>query len=238
MAGIFFLVGSAGSIPSSIILARDHESPQILLALTVLGIVSGLACFLVPWERARPSWHFSVGALAIFEVFLVTQASAQHYAVLYVLIVALGAFVYRPGWVVAGLTAASLIALLLGSLSAQHDQAHALAVSLIIALAMIALSLTIYRAREDAQVERMRAVNMCADVLRVTLALEAGHSRVVLNEAEQHRTAEVVELLQTLDALRSALRESLFRVDAAPVLVEAGSRAPWVAPPRERAEAA
>jgi diguanylate cyclase (GGDEF)-like protein len=77
LAGILFLVGAAASIPANL-LFRDPAVGAVNHVLVGLAVVSGLACFLVPWERVPdPAFHLipSVGAA---EIALTTWAAGRH----------------------------------------------------------------------------------------------------------------------------------------------------------------
>jgi diguanylate cyclase (GGDEF)-like protein len=76
LAGLLFLVGAAGSIPVNQLFepgvdARAHY-------VTALGLVSGLVCFLLRWDRLSAGWFHLLPPIAAFEVAATMWGVAPH----------------------------------------------------------------------------------------------------------------------------------------------------------------
>jgi diguanylate cyclase (GGDEF)-like protein len=76
LAGLLFLVGSIGSIPVNQLFepavdARAHW-------VTGLGILSGLICFVTPWDRLAARWFHVIPPIAAVEVAVTMWGVAPH----------------------------------------------------------------------------------------------------------------------------------------------------------------
>ncbi|HEV2062260.1 MAG TPA: GGDEF domain-containing protein [Solirubrobacteraceae bacterium] len=76
LAGLLFLVGSMGSIPVNQLFepAVDPRAHYV----TVLGILSGLLCFVMPWDRIAERWFHVLPPLAAVEVAITMWGVAPH----------------------------------------------------------------------------------------------------------------------------------------------------------------
>src|SRR5688572_29721828 len=76
LAGLLFLVGSMGSIPVNQLFepgvhGRAHY-------VTALGILSGLLCFVMPWDRIAARWFHLLPPIAAAEVAITMWGVAPH----------------------------------------------------------------------------------------------------------------------------------------------------------------
>jgi diguanylate cyclase (GGDEF)-like protein len=67
IAGILFSAGGLATVPAYRLMENPTPRPLANL-LPFLAFVSGIACFMVPWDRLRPSWFHLVPALGTMEV--------------------------------------------------------------------------------------------------------------------------------------------------------------------------
>jgi len=96
LAGLLFLAGSLAGIPVNQLF--DPADMTRMHLTTLLGIVSGLVCVLLPWDRFHSGWLHAIPAIAAAEV-LVTMWSiggrdADAYLWFLVLIVVFVAFAF------------------------------------------------------------------------------------------------------------------------------------------------
>ena len=68
LAGLLFAVGSMASIPVNQLFEPALSSR--VHVITAIGIVSGLVCLAIPWDRLRPVWLHTVPFVASLEVLL------------------------------------------------------------------------------------------------------------------------------------------------------------------------
>ena len=76
LAGLLFLVGSMGSIPVNQ-LFEPGVDPRAHY-VTALGILSGLLCFVMPWDRFGERWFHALPPLAAIEVAITMWGVAPH----------------------------------------------------------------------------------------------------------------------------------------------------------------
>jgi hypothetical protein len=94
LAGWLFILGSLLSLPSALL--ADPTPPSTYYAMTAVGVCSGVACLVVPWERL-PLWAFhALAAAATVEVAVVVRLFDSFYALMYFVIAVYVAFVF-PG---------------------------------------------------------------------------------------------------------------------------------------------
>jgi diguanylate cyclase (GGDEF)-like protein len=76
LAGLLFLVGSLGSIPVNQLFepAVDPRAHMI----TGLGVLSGLLCFVLPWDRIGERWFHALPPVAAIEVAITMWGVAPH----------------------------------------------------------------------------------------------------------------------------------------------------------------
>ena len=76
LAGLLFLVGSLGSIPVNQLFEPSVDARAHVI--TGLGVVSGLICFLLPWDRIREGWFHLLPPVAAVEVAITMWGVAPH----------------------------------------------------------------------------------------------------------------------------------------------------------------
>ena len=76
LAGLLFLVGSLGSIPVNQLFepAVDPRAHMV----TGLGVLSGLLCFVLPWDRMDARWFHLLPPVAAVEVAITMWGVAPH----------------------------------------------------------------------------------------------------------------------------------------------------------------
>ena len=76
LAGLLFLVGSLGSIPVNQLFepAVDPRAHMV----TGLGVLSGLLCFVMPWDRVAARWFHLLPPIAALEVAITMWGVAPH----------------------------------------------------------------------------------------------------------------------------------------------------------------
>jgi diguanylate cyclase (GGDEF)-like protein len=99
LAGLLFSVGSAASIPVNRLF--DPAVSGRVDWITALGIVSGLICLAIPWDRLSPLWLHVIPFVASVEVAVTMWGVGEHaaaYQWFLVLIVVYWAFAFDQRW--------------------------------------------------------------------------------------------------------------------------------------------
>ena len=76
LAGLLFLVGSLGSIPVNQLFEPGVDDRAHFV--TGLGVVSGLVCLLLPWDRFAERWFHALPPVAALEVAVTMWGVAPH----------------------------------------------------------------------------------------------------------------------------------------------------------------
>jgi diguanylate cyclase (GGDEF)-like protein len=96
MAGVLYLLGGVLALPADLVMGAP--SPRAVVLLTLMGVLTGVACLLIPWDRISPRWLELTAALATVEV-TVSVVSVGRYATVltsfYVLIATAVAYAFR-----------------------------------------------------------------------------------------------------------------------------------------------
>ena len=66
LAGLLFIAGSLSTLPGTFLLDDSFETWMYLV--TAVGVLSGVACLMVPWWRASESWLAVVPVVAVLEI--------------------------------------------------------------------------------------------------------------------------------------------------------------------------
>ncbi len=66
MAGWLFLVGSMVALPSDLVMGIP--SVPVAIVLTLMGVLTGASCLVLPWNRMSERWLNAVAALATVEI--------------------------------------------------------------------------------------------------------------------------------------------------------------------------
>jgi diguanylate cyclase (GGDEF)-like protein len=77
IAGILFSAGGLAIIPA-FRLMQDPTPPAAANLLPLLAFVTGIVCFLIPWDRLRPAWFHLVPAIGTLEVAFAVWAVGVH----------------------------------------------------------------------------------------------------------------------------------------------------------------
>ncbi len=129
LAGLLFTAGSLASIPVNQ-LFEPAVSGRVHV-ITAIGIVSGLVCLAIRWDRLSPLWLHVVPFVASAEVALTMWGVGEHaaaYQWFLVLIVVYWAFAFEHRWEVAlHLGFVVLVALYPVAAVAEADRANVLA---------------------------------------------------------------------------------------------------------------
>ena len=67
IAGILFSAGGLATVPAYRLM-ENPSPPLIADLLPFLAVVSGILCFVIPWDRLRPAWFHLLPALGTLEV--------------------------------------------------------------------------------------------------------------------------------------------------------------------------
>ena len=95
MAGAMFIAGALLPIPSTLLL--EPRPPLASYSLTLVVLLTGLACLALPWNRASGHWLHSIAALATIQVALTVALFDPIFAVLYFVIAVFVAYGFgRP----------------------------------------------------------------------------------------------------------------------------------------------
>jgi diguanylate cyclase (GGDEF)-like protein len=96
-AGILFSAGAIASVPANQ-LFTDPEAPEYVHLITALAFVSGLVCFLIPWDRIREGWFQLIPVIASLEVALTVWSVRPHtetYSWFYVFVAVFVGYAFR-----------------------------------------------------------------------------------------------------------------------------------------------
>jgi diguanylate cyclase (GGDEF)-like protein len=102
-AGILFSAGAVASVPANQ-LFKDPGAPEYVHLITALAFVSGLICFLIPWDRISEKWFQLVPVTASLEVALTVWSVRPHietYSWFYVFVAVFVGFAFRDRRVIA-----------------------------------------------------------------------------------------------------------------------------------------
>src|SRR4051794_27477900 len=102
-AGILFSAGAVASVPANQLFS-DPSAPEYVHFITALAFVSGLVCFLVPWDRISIHWFQLVPIVASLEVALTVWSVRPHtetYSWFYVFVAVFIGYAFRDRRVIA-----------------------------------------------------------------------------------------------------------------------------------------
>jgi diguanylate cyclase (GGDEF)-like protein len=113
LAGLLFSAGGLASVPAYRLM--EHPTPPgAVNLLPFLAFVSGIVCFLVPWDRLHCAWFHLVPAIGTAEVALSVWAVGTHGSVVswfYVFVVVFASLAFRERTAVAAQVALASAAL-------------------------------------------------------------------------------------------------------------------------------
>jgi diguanylate cyclase (GGDEF)-like protein len=81
LAGVLFIAGSVTTIPGSLLLDQPLETWKY--SLTLLGILTGVVCLLLPWQRVDDRWLAVVPVMAAVQVAVVVGLTDYVFTYLY-----------------------------------------------------------------------------------------------------------------------------------------------------------
>jgi diguanylate cyclase (GGDEF)-like protein len=154
VAGMLFILGSLGTVPS--LLVREPPIEPTIFLFTLLACASGAICFLIPWERATPAWFHALTAAATLEVALVTGLADRAFEWFYVFVAVYAGYVFSSRRAIAAHLALVAAALLAPGVYDPDSANHALfsgligIPSLVIAAVIVAYLRERLEARESA----------------------------------------------------------------------------------------
>ncbi|MGH2867788.1 MAG: EAL domain-containing protein, partial [Solirubrobacteraceae bacterium] len=102
LAGWLFLIGATIALPCE--LAVGQPRPPVVATLALMGLITGLGCLAVPWNRVSARWLNGVVALATVEITISAIAFGRHGAMLapiYLLVATAAAYAFRDRRVIA-----------------------------------------------------------------------------------------------------------------------------------------
>jgi hypothetical protein len=149
LAGLLFLVGALGSIPVNQLFepavdARAHY-------VTMLGIASGLLCFVLPWDRIAANWFHLLPPIAAVEVAITMWGVEPHglaYAWFLVFIVVFAGYAFESRVAVAAHVLGAAAALAVPAATTTGDQvANVIAESLVALPILLVTALKLSRSR-------------------------------------------------------------------------------------------
>lgn len=100
LAGVLFIVAPVVSLPSSFLI--EPAPPASIYLLSLVGILTGLVCLALPWERMGRGWLQLMGAIATVEVTVAAAIADRSYVFFYLFIVVYAAYIARRRLELAG----------------------------------------------------------------------------------------------------------------------------------------
>ena len=77
LAGVLFAAGSLASVPVNLLFEAPAVEPRAYL-ITAVGVLSGVICLLIPWDRVAAWWLHLVPVVAALEVVLTMWGVGEH----------------------------------------------------------------------------------------------------------------------------------------------------------------
>jgi diguanylate cyclase (GGDEF)-like protein len=160
IAGILFSAGGLATMPAYRLM-EDPAPPSGASLLPFLAFVSGIVCFLIPWDRLRPVWFHLLPALGSVEVAFSVWVLGPHGNVVawfFVFVAVFAALAFRSHLQVAGHVTIATV-LLAAPIVYAHDTARDNMVRTIVAVPtlVVAAAVVAYlRERLELEQEVMR----------------------------------------------------------------------------------
>ena len=149
LAGWLFLIGATIALPSDLIMG--HPSLPVATALTLMGLISGLGCLAVPWQRVSQLWLNGVAVLGTVEITISVIAVGRPGTVLqpiYLLIATAVAYAFRDRRLIAAHVALIAAAMTIPLASASGSPISALPRTIVTILVLVVMSGVIAYLRE------------------------------------------------------------------------------------------
>jgi len=159
LAGVLFILGGTLAIPADLAMGAPSVTATVLL--TLMGVLTGLVCLAVPWERISSRWLQVVAAAATLEVTCSTVVDGRHGSVLnffYVLVAVAIAYAFRDRRIVAAQMGLMALAMALPTLLVADQPPDAVSRMLIAVMVTVAVAGVIVYLREqlEGSATRMR----------------------------------------------------------------------------------
>lgn len=175
MSGALFIAGALLPVPSTLLL--DPRPELAAYGLTAVVMLTGVACFLLPWDRASVNWLHAIAVLATLQVAITVALFDWVFSVLYLVVAVLVAYGFgRPRAVLPHIVLISIA--LLAPAAYDPDQAREawrIALLLIPSVWMLASALVFLRTQVDT---RERAYRQFAEQALSLTDRITGHSPV------------------------------------------------------------
>ena len=149
LAGWLFLAGSTIALPCEIVMGAP--SPLVMVLLTVMGLLTGVVCLRLPWERVSERMLSVVGVLGTAEVTISVIAVGPDGTVLeplYLLIAVTAAYAFRDRRVIGFHVALIAVAMDAALLVRDQLSSSAVAATMLLVLTLAGLSALIAHLRE------------------------------------------------------------------------------------------
>jgi diguanylate cyclase (GGDEF)-like protein len=149
MAGLLYLIGGVLALPADLVMGAP--SPRTVLLLMLMGVLTGVACLIVPWDRLSPRWLELTAALATLEVTVSVVSDGRYATVLtsfYVLIANAVAYAFRDRRVIVAQITLAVVAMALPPLLLADQPRDAMPRTLVAILVLVVTSGVIVYLRE------------------------------------------------------------------------------------------
>lgn len=185
ISGALFIAGALLPVPSTLLL--DPRPELAAYGLTAVVLLTGIACFLLPWDRASVNWLHAIAALATLQVAATVALFDWVFSVLYIVVAVLVAYGFgRPRAVLPHIALISIA--LVAPAAYDPDQAREawrVALLLIPSVWMLAGALVFLRTQVDT---RERAYRQFAEQALTLSERITGRSPVRLGAAPPARS--------------------------------------------------
>ncbi len=197
LAGWLYLVGAVLSIPAD--LAVHAPSVTAVIALTLMGLVTGLACLAVPWGQIAGGWLHVPAALATVEITISTVVDGRHGGMLssfYILVAVAVAYGFPGRRAIAAHVTLIAVAMAVAPLLAVTPPADAMprAEVGIILLIIIAAVIVYLRERVEASAAEVRGLAH-SDPLTEVGNHRLLHERLAYEMVRHHREQQPLAVL-------------------------------------------
>ncbi len=205
LAGLIYLAGSVLAIPADVVMRAP--SPLLVVALTLMGLLTGAVCLALPWDRLSDRWLHLVPVLATLQITTSAVVDGRHAAVIipfYALVAVAVAYGFRDRRVIAAHGTLIVVALILGALLLAGQPGDAVAHGIVAALVDVSLIVVIVYLRErlEGSAAEMRALaqrDPLTDVGNYRVLHEHLHSEL---NRHRHRQRPLSVLLIDLDRFK------------------------------------
>jgi len=194
LAALFFGAGSLATLPAGLLL-EPVPGTELLLG-TLMGLVSAVVCWFIPWERL-PDWSLDVlTAAGTLEVLLVCNLIDESYRLLYALIVAFAALALPTrGRVV--IQVAIVFAALFEPVVHEEGARESARMALLFAPVLAIVAGAMRYLRETLETRDRASRRFAREAIELAIRLRRGTPG-----GEHRRSAELAELERAVERLR------------------------------------